>query len=316
MSDHVPLDEFQALETILHGFLLRELRVPCMIDVGAHHGTSLEPFLRAGWRVTAFEPVEDNRRQLQARLGHSPNLAVRSEAVSDQAGERTFHLALQLDGTLHEYHHSLEQFNEDPWHRKGPQVRVTTVTLDGLIERGELPSQVGYLKIDTEGHDLAVLRGAGKLGCEVVSVEFWNDQHDFGPSPSPARELVSLLAGRGYGAYVTVARQRHDTQVLYSTLEGTHPAAWGNLIFFHDSRRELYDRLRGSPEWRMATRQAEVIGDLWRQLEEKEAVLQHLLKTAREREAVIQRLEGHIRQLEANPGLVRRLVRWVRARQR
>src|ERR1019366_6648269 len=92
-------------------------------------------------------------------------------------GRLTF---LTTRGTFHEYHHSLEQIDEDPWHKKGPTVAVSTVRLDDLAARGDIPTQVGFLKIDTEGHDLAVLQGASQLMCDVVSVEFWGDGHALG----------------------------------------------------------------------------------------------------------------------------------------
>ena len=35
-----------------------------MIDVGAHHGFALLPFLNMGWQIFAFEPDQKNREQL------------------------------------------------------------------------------------------------------------------------------------------------------------------------------------------------------------------------------------------------------------
>src|SRR6185437_4721926 len=127
---------------------LLSVHVPtrCMIDVGAHVGTTLEPFLAAGWEVHAFEPLEANRRQLVANYPGAPRLSVRPEAVSNASSTRAFHLALNLDGSLHEYHHSLEDIGEDAWHRKGPAIAVTTVSLDDLISRREIPPHAGFLK--------------------------------------------------------------------------------------------------------------------------------------------------------------------------
>lgn len=42
-------------EWIAHA-LLGKVQQGVMVDVGAHHGYTALPFLRAGWRVLAFEP--------------------------------------------------------------------------------------------------------------------------------------------------------------------------------------------------------------------------------------------------------------------
>src|ERR1035438_9071027 len=150
MSSEMSVASLQWVEIALSRLLSALVPTQCMIDVGAHHGTSLEPFLHAGWNVYAFEPIEANRRVLTNSFAGVEKLVIRSEAASNQTGTRALPLALNLDGTLHEYHHSLEQINEDPWHKKGPTVAVSTVRLDDLAARGDIPTRVGFLKIDTE----------------------------------------------------------------------------------------------------------------------------------------------------------------------
>ena len=59
-----------------------------MLDVGACHGVSLYPFARDGWRVFAFEPDAENRKELIRRCGHFPSVQIDGRAVSnkDQTG--------------------------------------------------------------------------------------------------------------------------------------------------------------------------------------------------------------------------------------
>ena len=168
-----------------------------------------------------------------------PLLTVRPEVVSDSDGTATLHLAVHPDGSPHEFYHSLERIGDDPWHRKGQDVVVPAVTLDRLARRGEIPARVGFLKIDTEGHDLAVLRGAALLDCEVIGVEFWCDGHALGRSPSPPGEMVRLLGERGYPHFLTVRHRGGSTAVLRSTLNGVGGADWGNILFFRADRGEL-----------------------------------------------------------------------------
>jgi FkbM family methyltransferase len=236
-ADH--LAQLQAAELRAFQALTRHLPTRTMIDVGAHHGSTLGPFLEAGWRVWAFEPIEANRARLLARAGAGERLTVRPEAVSDSSGTGQLQLALNLDGSLHDYYHSLERTRADRYHRKGAAVDVPVVSLDDLAARGEVPAEVGFLKVDTEGHDLAVLRGASSLRCAVVGVEFWGDHHPLGRSPSPAPDMIALMASRGYDTYLVLCHQGGETYVLGSTFTGVQPDAWGNILFFHPAQRAL-----------------------------------------------------------------------------
>jgi FkbM family methyltransferase len=299
-SNHIShVSHLQWVENALCRLLRDGIRTQWMVDVGAHHGTSLAPFLRAGWHVIAFEPVEENRRRLEETFRDNPRLVSRPEAVSNAAGTRELQLALNLDGSLHEYHHSLEKIGEDAWHKKGPVVSVPTVTLDGLVERGEIPEQIGFLKVDTEGHDLAVLACAGRLRCEVISVEFWGDEHPFGKSPSPADAVMRVLRRRGFEDFIAISHHLDNTTVLYSTLEGTRPDSWGNLVFFHQSRRDLYERLREDPDWLFVLEQSRQFDALNNELRAKEAVVQDLATAAAARLTALEHVATRLRQVEA-----------------
>ncbi|MBV9122861.1 MAG: FkbM family methyltransferase [Planctomycetes bacterium] len=233
----------QSLEIGWFRLFSQRLSPACLLDVGAHHGFTLLPFLEAGWRVWAFEPVDENRVRLLERCGPNERLTVRPEAVSDRSGIRSLQLALNHDGSLHEYYHSLEHIGSDPYHRKGPLLQVPVVSLDDLACRGEVPRQVGFLKIDTEGHDLAVLEGASRVECAVVAVEFWCARHPLGKSPSPPSAMIALMARRGYESYLVLHHQGETVNLLRAPFEEENSDAWGNILFFHPSYKALADEL-------------------------------------------------------------------------
>ena len=227
--------ENENAEVRLFGVLADQIQTKWMVDVGAHRGTMFLPFLQAGWRVNAFEPVTPHFEWLKSEFEHNERVVLHPEAVSNTSGARAFHLATSIDGEqLHEFYHSLEDLREDDFHRKGETVEVTTVCIDDLVEQGTLPPEVGVLKIDTEGHDLQVLKGAGRLNAEVVCVEFWCPDHPQGPSPNPPEEIVELMRGRGYSHHIVVEHDLADNARFKASLSDVPPEGWGNLLFFRE----------------------------------------------------------------------------------
>ena len=71
-------------------------------------------------------------------------------------------------------------------------------SLDSLRSAGEIPGRVGLLKIDAEGADAEVLRGASSIDADLVMVEFWgNLPETLGPCPFELEELRSLVEPLG-----------------------------------------------------------------------------------------------------------------------
>jgi FkbM family methyltransferase len=118
-------------------------------DIGAHMGYyALVAAVTVGGRgqVIAFEPHPFNLRQLRrhVRLSQCDNLTVIEACVGDQPGTARFTVNLG-SGTNH----------LDP----AGTLNVSVVTLDGLVEAGTIPLPQ-CIKIDVEGNEFAVLRGA------------------------------------------------------------------------------------------------------------------------------------------------------------
>ena len=123
-----------------------------MIDVGAQYGKSLSNFVQSGWQVYAFEPDSENRKRLYWSYGDLKNLVIDSRAVSDQPKKNvTLYKSSESSGLS-----SLS--NTHTSHHPGEVVDVTT--LEEILNEIDLDGiEIDYLKIDTEGHDLHVLKG-------------------------------------------------------------------------------------------------------------------------------------------------------------
>lgn len=113
-------------------------------DVGAHHGFFSLAAARLGASVYAFEPVEANLRRLQRNIElNGADVEVVAAAVSDAAGRL-----------------GLARGKSSAQWRTEPGDEVTSVTLDDFARNHPAPRVV---KIDVEGAELRVLRGAERL---------------------------------------------------------------------------------------------------------------------------------------------------------
>jgi len=123
-----------------------------MFDVGANVGYyTLLGSHRVGTtgHVVAFEPLPANVRFLQrhVRLNRVQNVSLQAVAVSDHDGRARFapHASNAM-GKLSD----------------AGSVEVATVSLDSIAKAGRFPDP-NLLKIDVEGAELGVLRGAAQL---------------------------------------------------------------------------------------------------------------------------------------------------------
>ena len=119
------------------------------IDIGANVGTFLALFtaLAPEGRHVAFEPVPALRADLARRF---PGVEVRGEALSDHSGEATFHIHRELPSRS-----SLRDIGYGTG--EAEEITVPVRTLDATLPDGFAPA---LIKLDVEGAELAVLRGA------------------------------------------------------------------------------------------------------------------------------------------------------------
>ncbi len=178
-------------------FLWKVLRPgDTFLDVGAFHGVYS---VVAGKRVTsrgrviAFEPSPRDRRRLQLHLRWNGIRSARVEpfAVSSTASETSFFQVVSGDPTRNGLK---PPASEDSVAR----ITVQAISLDQYVAEAGL-QRVDVMKLDVEGGELEVLRGAAAmfekfrpiLICEVLdqTTLVWGYK---------AREIISLLAGAGY----------------------------------------------------------------------------------------------------------------------
>lgn len=195
-----------------------------MLDVGAHFGSSLAPFLSRGWEVYAFEPDPANRAALSANF---PNASIDPRAVAEVDGAEVTLFTSDVSTGIS----SLSAFHETHI----PATTVRTVRLDTYLREQGI-GWVDFLKTDIEGHDLAALRTfpwetfhPHAVVCEFEDNKTLSLGHN-------AQDLAEFLTRKGYAVVVS----EWEPIVRYGTAHTwrrfmRYPAeipddSWGNLI--------------------------------------------------------------------------------------
>ena len=119
-------------------------------DVGAHFGFYSVFMADLHSRVVAFEPDTRTLPALQRNLAGLPGAVLITAAVSDRAGSLRFVAAASSPQSRLVGDGDLEQ--------AGATIEVDVTTLDATWQNLGRP-RVGSMKIDTEGHEAAVLGG-------------------------------------------------------------------------------------------------------------------------------------------------------------
>lgn len=142
-------------------FLRRHLNRSVLVDVGANVGGFTLMLADRLQMAFLFEPNLEAAQRARFNLNlNQLEFAVHSLAVSDHVGEILFEDRGRVN--------SNNQVIADAATAKVPVKRVPAITLDKFVEthRQEIP-RIDLLKIDVEGHENAVLRGARKTLLEV-----------------------------------------------------------------------------------------------------------------------------------------------------
>jgi FkbM family methyltransferase len=201
------------------------------LDIGAKVGMYTYRLLPHSREVWAFEPIPELARLLEKSFG--PQVHVEAVALSDHAGR----LSLRI-----------------PFNKKGiPKYGRSTVENSNLLKNSDLKEiqtleieskeldqysmgEVGFIKIDVEGHELAVLQGAQGILSKYrpnLLIEA-NDRHQ----PGAVEKLRNFLEPRQYEGYFLFRDQWLPIQKFN---RGFHLEKFGieNFIFLPREEAQL-----------------------------------------------------------------------------
>jgi FkbM family methyltransferase len=226
------------------------------LDVGASKGLYTERMAPHSQEVWAYEPLTEFAERLSSRFA-DVNVTVRSVALSDRVGSAPLYTPEHTDAsgareTLHTWSSLQKNFSDE--RERYPdrftdveQRMVAVTTIDA-----ESPSPVGLIKVDVEGAELEVLRGAhdtlaSQQPILIVEIE---DRHRSGA----IADVTSYLKSLGYSGFFILDNQlRPIAEFSVETMQVDRPFPHirqklgrriNNFIYIPGNRLDLVDTLR------------------------------------------------------------------------
>lgn len=189
------------------------------VDVGANKGTYTWFLARLCRHVYAYEPNPAMRWMLTRCTPR--NVTVFARALSDHCGEAVLRIPKMRERFANNIGTLRDAFDDLPCELV--PVATTRLDDDGLVD-------VGFLKIDVEGHEQEVLRGAREIIARdrpVLLIEIIAEHND-----RPIDDTIDFVEHLGYRAHV---------------VQGTQLADWSEL---RDIREERSRRGESNPRIR------------------------------------------------------------------
>ncbi len=192
------------------------------VDVGASLGLYTSHLLAHSAEVWAFEPRPSAAAELERHFAGSP-VKVHSVALSDADGETTMTVCGSDLGRS-----TLEKSNPVA----GEETAVATRRLDSYGLRG-----VGFIKIDVEGHEGAVLRGASETlkRCRPNLLIEIEERH----KPGATADIPRALGEAGYAGWFLLGGEWRPLSAFDAAKHQRvdEPPYINNFVFLPSERR-------------------------------------------------------------------------------
>lgn len=181
-----------------------------IIDIGANHGTwtreTLTYFPNAYY--TLIEPQEWLKPSFQDLLDTNPKMTYHAVGAGSEAGSFKFTIVNRDDSCSFRY-------TEEEAAEKGyKQVDIPIITLNDLVKSNNLPIP-DIVKIDAEGIDIDVLKGADSLfgKTEIFMVEAGIVNKEFDNS---FLKMINFMDQNGYRLFeITDLNRLYPLKVLW-----------------------------------------------------------------------------------------------------
>lgn len=178
------------------------------VDVGAYHGewTKIFKSVFPGTRIFMVEAQEAKRPILERVAAGFGDVSMEIALLGPREGEQV---------RFHEMETGSSVFAESsPYQRKTTE--RTTRTLDGIVSAAALP-RVDFLKLDVQGYELEVLKGAPRILQQAEAVLMETSLVPVNAGCPPFAEVIASMATAGFRLFDFCSQVRRTDGVLWQT---------------------------------------------------------------------------------------------------
>lgn len=196
------------------------------VDVGANRGVWIQMMAGRCTHVHAYEP---DAQMFRFARRHAPsNVTVHHCALSDSAGEAVLTTPI-WDGAASRTHGSLS--------KDFSAYDTVTQTVPTRRLDAEDLHNVGFIKIDVEGHEMAVLRGAEGLLREQEPAMWIEVEPRHGSDP---QTVATFLEGLGYRGFFYWQGKRRPVSEYEAARHAAASGGFGvvNFLYLPASRAD------------------------------------------------------------------------------
>lgn len=193
----------EVIEPLHLGRLLSHYKVDCVYDVGANSGQYASMLReKAGYRglIVSFEPIPEMAAKIRKRAHGDSKWLVEEVAISERSGVANFNImwGSQFSSLSNPRHDESSRFVDV--NRVTKTIEVQTESLDSVYDRlrKEHSFSRPFLKMDTQGFDVAIVQGSKTalssfvgLQSELAVKKLYSSSVDF-------REAIACYQNSGF----------------------------------------------------------------------------------------------------------------------
>ncbi len=196
---------------------------PVLFDVGANYGQTINEFTGVfnDYEIHSFEPSPAVFEVLKNKTFHRRNIWIWNYGIGSSIGN------LLLNENTNQNMSSFLEIGEDGWGFVKHKTSVPVTTIDKFCEERNIKN-IDVLKIDTQGFELEVFKGAkismqenriGLLYFEITFIDMYKDLPSFG-------ELFDFATNNGF-----------ELITIYPIKYKNNIAAWTDVLL----KNKYYD---------------------------------------------------------------------------
>ena len=186
-----------------------------IIDVGAAVGeySKAAHFIFPNAKIYALEPIADSFEKLESVASEIKNMQCFNLALSDEEGEAEFHLnKFSFSSSLFKMTDTHKEMF--PFTKNETTVKVKTSKIDNVLKNVGLGGAL--LKMDVQGAELTVLKGATNLLKEIDVIQLEVSFLNFYEGQPSVEDLITFLRSFGFNAFLQVSPIFDKDKLLYS----------------------------------------------------------------------------------------------------